>query len=277
MLDTIIDRSAGFAFGETVYPRGGVYGMLRNRYAMLLMLYSGAADVVFDGVAHLVEQGQTALIRNESPLEIRYRSGVRTHVSWCEASPSVMSPRSRAGKGDIVVLQTSHRLLSLQATGLELGDATGVALNTLRDAIGQASFSAFLLDCHDAEVHRTIPPPVERAERLLKTRFREHWDGELLARACGVTRSHLVAGFRRCYDATPSRYLWRLRAAEGRRMLIQTDLSITAIAFECGYKSQFHFSRHIAESYGQSPSMLRVSQGYRRASDHTEDAPELRF
>jgi AraC-like DNA-binding protein len=277
MLDTVVDRNAGFAFGETVYPRGGVYGMLRNRYAMLLMLYTGAAEVVFDGVSHPVEQGQTALIHNHGPLEIRYRRGERTHVSWCEASPSTTSPRNQAGRGGIIILQTSPRLLALQATALELGDTTGVALNTFRDTIGQAIFAAFLLDSHDTEVRRTVPPTIEKAERLLKARFREHWDGETLARACGVTRSHLVTGFRRCFDITPSRYLWRLRAAEGRRMLIQTDLSITAIAFECGYKSQFHFSRHIAESFGQSPSHLRASQGYRLPSDHAEDAPEIIF
>ena len=81
MLDTVVDRNAGFAFGETVYRRGGVYGTLRNRYAMRAMLHSGVAEVAIEGSTYPVEKLQTAPVRNQGPFEIRCRRSEYTHVS----------------------------------------------------------------------------------------------------------------------------------------------------------------------------------------------------
>jgi AraC family L-rhamnose operon regulatory protein RhaS len=51
--------------------------------------------------------------------------------------------------------------------------------------------------------------------------------------------------------------LWNLRAEKGAFLLRQTGLSVSEIAYQCGYTNPFHFSRHVKAKYGHSPSDLR--------------------
>lgn len=272
MLEQLIDRDGGFAFGEARYPRGGAYGPLRRRYAMVLVLHEGEAEISCDGLSHPLRAGCSALIRNKTTLEIRYPAGVTTMVSWCEASPSEETGSAAHVLREPAIVETSARIEALQRAGLDLADAGAGAETDLRDALGQAVFAAVLLDARQAMPAATPPPRIALARDLLRDGFREPWTVAGLAARCNLTREHLTVGFRRHFGTTPSRYLWRLRAAAGRRLLIETAWSLDAIAVECGYKSPFHFSRQIKSVYGTSPSEIRTLRGYRLPSDVAECA-----
>lgn len=277
MLEKLIDRDGGFAFGEARYPRGGAYGPLRRRYAMILVLYEGEAEISCGGLSHPLRAGCSALIRNRTMLEIRYPQGVTTTVSWCEATPSEETGSAAEILREPAIVETSARIEALQRAGLDLIEAGAGAETDLRDALGQAVFAAVLLDACQSMPAAAPPPRIVLARNLLREGFREPWTVAGLAARCNLTREHLTVGFRRHFGTTPSRYLWRLRAAAGRRLLIETAWSLDAIAVECGYKSPFHFSRQIKSVYGTSPSEIRALRGYRPPSDLAECARDIVF
>jgi len=207
MLEQLIDRDGGFAFGEARYPRGGAYGPLRRRYAMVLVLHEGEAEISCDGLSHPLRAGCSALIRNKTTLEIRYPAGVTTMVSWCEASPSEETGSAAHVLREPAIVETSARIEALQRAGLDLADAGAGAETDLRDALGQAVFAAVLLDARQAMPAATPPPRIALARDLLRDGFREPWTVAGLAARCNLTREHLIVGFRRHFGTTPSRYL----------------------------------------------------------------------
>jgi AraC family transcriptional regulator, L-rhamnose operon regulatory protein RhaS len=67
---------------------------------------------------------------------------------------------------------------------------------------------------------------------------------------------------RRMLDATglsPSNYLARVRLCSAMRMLRQSDLSITDIAFNCGFNDSNYFSSRFHHEIGVTPKQYRQS------------------
>lgn len=48
-----------------------------------------------------------------------------------------------------------------------------------------------------------------------------------------------------------------LRCSRAETLLLRTDMTIGAIARECGFADLFHFSHRFTERYGVSPSTYR--------------------
>ncbi|MEV8367550.1 helix-turn-helix transcriptional regulator [Streptomyces niveus] len=95
---------------------------------------------------------------------------------------------------------------------------------------------------------------------------REHWaDGvarplalERLARAAGVSESTLCRICRRELGVSPVEGLERLRLARAEPLLWLSNLSLRAIAVQCGFADAYHFSRRFRAVHGMSPSAFRA-------------------
>lgn len=96
---------------------------------------------------------------------------------------------------------------------------------------------------------------------------RDHWaDGvarplalERLARAAGVSESTLCRVCRRELGVSPVEGLERLRLARAEPLLWLSNLSLRAIAVQCGFADAYHFSRRFRAVYGMSPSAFRAA------------------
>ena len=78
-----------------------------------------------------------------------------------------------------------------------------------------------------------------------------------LATRCGMSESGFYAHFRQATGTTPLRYLKSLRLIRARVMLATGADSVTAIAFDVGYRSSAQFSRDFRRAFGCPPSALR--------------------
>lgn len=78
-----------------------------------------------------------------------------------------------------------------------------------------------------------------------------------LARSCGVSYSTLRTAFRAETGTTLGQYHLGLRFAEAKRLLAQTDLTITEIADRTGFCSQKHFSSLFKRKIGLAPLAYR--------------------
>jgi AraC family L-rhamnose operon regulatory protein RhaS len=268
----------GYSFGETTYPNGGSYGPMTQSYAMLVMIERGEAVVEFDGHGHRVTAGRTACVLNRSSLVIHYPRSVFTQSSWCETQPAALTAAARkrlsAGPADV---ETTKRLKTLQRLGLELGLQSEPSVNALRNALGQTVFRAFLHDAHVASVEDPIPRSILRARQFIDEHYEEDCSLGAIAEAAAVSPQHLVYSFRKFFDTTPIRYVWRLRLAKGANLLQRSGLSVTEVAYQCGYKNPYHFSRQVKDHYGCSPTELRQRRGYRESSMEREQIEDVLF
>jgi AraC-like DNA-binding protein len=92
---------------------------------------------------------------------------------------------------------------------------------------------------------------------IMEANFRHNLPLEAFARLCHRSLSTFKREFREHYRVTPGRWLLERRLKCASRMLQTTDMSVTEIAFECGFEDSSHFSRAFKERYGRPPSAAR--------------------
>lgn len=72
-----------------------------------------------------------------------------------------------------------------------------------------------------------------------------------------MSRSYLNRLFRAEFEISAASGLESLRCSRAETLLLRTDMTIGAIARECGFADLFHFSHRFTRRYGVSPSTYR--------------------
>lgn len=91
----------------------------------------------------------------------------------------------------------------------------------------------------------------------IESRWEEPVLIEDLCRAGHLSRSSLMRKFRQVTGHSPIDYLIRFRVAQARKMLLETDRSITEIALSCGFSDSNYFARQFRRVLGISPRSYR--------------------
>lgn len=118
----------------------------------------------------------------------------------------------------------------------------------------------------------------ELLRRLLRAKDRmdgashEEWPVHRLAQVSAVSTAHFARSFKEAFGVPPHRYLLTRRIERAVAMLRDTDLSITEVAFQTGWKSLGSFGRIFRDITGQNPASLRAHE--RSASHGRERVPE---
>src|SRR5687768_18202629 len=104
----------------------------------------------------------------------------------------------------------------------------------------------------------------ELIRRLLRAKDRmdgashEPWPVHRLARVSGVSEAHFARSFKEAFGVPPHRYLLTRRIERATWMLRTSDLPITEIAFQTGWKSLGTFGRTFRDVTGESPGDFRA-------------------
>lgn len=78
-----------------------------------------------------------------------------------------------------------------------------------------------------------------------------------IARHAGITPRQMQRLFEKYLDTSPKRYFLEMRMERARRLILQTETTITEIALACGFGSLGYFSRMYKSIYGASPMAQR--------------------
>lgn len=106
----------------------------------------------------------------------------------------------------------------------------------------------------------------ELLRRLLRAKDRmdgashEEWPIQRLAQVSAVSASHFARSFKNAFGVPPHRYLLTRRIERAVALLRDTDLSITEIVFQTGWKSLGTFGRIFRDITGENPGNLRVRE-----------------
>jgi len=105
---------------------------------------------------------------------------------------------------------------------------------------------------------------VRKAMAYIHSHYTHPLTRQDIAHYVGMSEDYLTHCFRQELGATPMDYLNRYRVLQARRLLVESDKSITNIALEVGFSSSSYFSRVFRKEVGQTPEEYR-RQGRRLA------------
>lgn len=81
-----------------------------------------------------------------------------------------------------------------------------------------------------------------------------------ISKAINISRSTLFRIFKSELNISPTDYLISYRITQAKRLLTETDLSVTAVARSVGYEDNLYFSRAFKKKSGVSPSEFKKAQ-----------------
>ena len=99
-----------------------------------------------------------------------------------------------------------------------------------------------------------------RFHEVLKERLHdEDFTVRQMALAAGMSRTQFYRKFSALTGTSPMDYLHKYRLHAARQMLKETNMRVTQIAFEVGFRNLSHFSQRFHQEFGISPSRYRES------------------
>lgn len=113
------------------------------------------------------------------------------------------------------------------------------------------------------EAERESQSP-ELLRRLLRAKDRmdaashEDWPVQRLASVSHVSEAHFARSFKEAFGVPPHRYLLTRRIERAMALLRDSDLGITEIAFQTGWRSLGTFGRIFRDITGETPSAVRT-------------------
>jgi len=107
-----------------------------------------------------------------------------------------------------------------------------------------------------AHSHGAGGAALARVRDYIRTFFADDMTVSDLAAVAGLSRAHLTRAFSAAYHMPPHVYLNAVRITQAQA-LIRRGMPLTAVALECGFADQSHFTRRFKGGVGVTPSAWR--------------------
>ena len=101
---------------------------------------------------------------------------------------------------------------------------------------------------------------ITHAVRYIQNHYSEPLHIEDIAHYVGLNRSYLSTLFKKHTGLSPMKYLQNFRLTKAAHLLSMTQLSISSIAFSCGYQEPEAFHKIFRQMTGLSPSKYRMQE-----------------
>jgi AraC family transcriptional regulator of arabinose operon len=253
-----VRSSAQVTFGDVTYQPGGQCGPRVQQDFQLVAIYEGQAYIqIDDDMRHLPAQ-HIALMRPGHTEHFFFDRTGKTHHTWCAVHPALVDgPLADVLGRTPFCLPVTSRLHSLMEAGLSFAPGDRTSAQNVLTQLGLTLLHAFAYEAEYAALRSLTPDAIALAQHYIETHLTQPILLVDIARAANVTPQHLVRLFNQHLHTTPMRYVWDARTRRGADLLIQTGLTMSEIAEQCGFQSPFHFSRLIKLRYGLPPRQLR--------------------
>jgi AraC-like DNA-binding protein len=133
----------------------------------------------------------------------------------------------------------------------------------LNDSTTQISVDGLLLQSI-AEITRAVyrvksvvPDWVKKVQEILKSSITDRMTLQMLSSETGIHPVHLSKEFPKYFNAGFGQYIRALRVQKATSLLANQNLSLSEIAFACGFSDQSHFIRSFKEAMGTTPLKFR--------------------
>src|SRR5919108_1166659 len=250
--------------GVAVYPPGTTFGPRRLPDFEFVWLLHGSAEWRYD-------QGSIALRPDRLLLG---RPGMVDSFAWDRAAPTRHAylhfrlDEPLAGLPDpalwplVRTLPDDDPLRPLLRYLLDLGeDRSGDHRRTVREVL-RLLLTLFVEGPLPDRHGRPLPPHLDALLGFVRRAWappaptRRLSLAELAAAAC-VSTGYLSRVFRQHHGMGPVAAFELLRLGRAATLLARSNLTVAAVARDCGFANPYHFSRRFHRAYGQPPGRYR--------------------
>lgn len=109
-----------------------------------------------------------------------------------------------------------------------------------------------------AERPRAGEDVADRAASFLRLHYRDQISSRDLAAALNFHPVYIARRMQKQFGCSPMEYLIRYRVEQAKRLLLQTDLSISQIALETGFRQAAYFASCFGKREGKTPREFRL-------------------
>lgn len=127
------------------------------------------------------------------------------------------------------------------------------------DSVAGQRWAWYFAHLHSLTAERRDPMfrRLEAARRFLEENLEERLTLADAARHAHLSKYHFLRLFKQTYHETPLSYLRRRRVEAAQRLLIRTELPVTAVCLHVGFDSLGSFSSLFRRLTGESPKTFR--------------------
>lgn len=146
-----------------------------------------------------------------------------------------------------------NRIYEVKGNSHEAAVAMTGALYTL--------LALFMQYCEHKETVKDVQLAyVERAKDFISTSYSYPITVEDVAAYVGISRSHLYRSFQAFQQQSPKEYLSCFRIKQACRLLKETGLSVSTVAYSVGFENNLYFSKAFKKLMLLSPTQYRGLQ-----------------
>jgi AraC-like DNA-binding protein len=235
----------------------GFHGHLpRERYRLrglwCIHLYRYSGEAVIDGEVYPVRPGYASVTPPDTDLEHVWLHTNSVHISAHFAL--------NAETADTVFLPAVQDLgPSWEKVYTELAEAVGTY--SLQPHRAEAALWGVLWRMSDTWAggiaEPLLHPAVRQTMGSIEARLAQTLCVADLADECGLSHNHLTRLFREGVGDTVAGYIARRRMERARHLLLNTTLSIKAVAMQTGLPDLHHFNKFMRRLTGFSPRQIR--------------------
>jgi AraC family transcriptional regulator len=106
-----------------------------------------------------------------------------------------------------------------------------------------------------------------RVEERIRTRLSGDLSLGELAQVAGFSQAHFVRLFKNAVGCAPYRHVLRVRLETARALVLDSALTLTAIAHDTGFASQSHMTAMFSSHFGVSPGEMRRARRARQVEE----------
>lgn len=245
-------------FGEVVYQPGGTCGPRTQRDFELVTLHTGECSVTVGQTTHELTIGMIYIFVPGKREHFQFTGERETHHSWCAIRPRFLpKDLEQALRKSAFGVRSSDLFDSILTAAFKFrAPLQEESTKMLIEQLGICLFNVFLQASHELHPARS-DPAIRKFLHYVEDHFGDENCLQNARQTAGVSRSALLYKFNADMHCTPSKFLWNHRIKRGIAMLSETGYTISEIAFRCGFKNPFHFSRKVKQQIGCSPKEIR--------------------
>ncbi len=98
---------------------------------------------------------------------------------------------------------------------------------------------------------------LKQAIEYIDAHLGENLSLKAMADTLHISQYHFCRLFKQSTGMSPHRYLMQQRIERAKQLLKQPELTVTHIAYKCGFANQSHFARYFRRYTGVSPTQFR--------------------
>lgn len=234
------------------------YYIKRETFPTLLLMYveKGTFHVEFRGKIFDAGPGDVILIDCKEPHYYRACEGLEFYFYGFEGSNSrEICHYILNTKGPHIHSKNNYLIGNLLKNTLDFYEKNETE-NIIDASLRAYKFLTFLLQTR--EMYQSVKnKPVEQSIIYIQDNIKEHITMEQLAKIVGLSPAYFSFIFKQETGYSPREYITNARMSKAKLLLIQTNKSITEIAFEVGYTSNASFTNLFTDKIGCSPKIFR--------------------